>query len=356
MIRDAIQGISFPMGYVFFFLMAAFGALLIPFSDRAFEGASEGLRTFTYQVAPSLFPFTVCACFFTRSGKADPGKLRPALRYPAAAFFSAVCGTPSAAMICGMVCPGDAGMASALCAVCNQAGPMFIVSTLSSAFFGDRSLALPLALSHYLPAFSGSLILCAFGARRGSHDEKLSSPPPPSSASAFTGAISEAVTAMLRVCGTIVFFRTAQAVAEPLLLPGAPAIIKGAAAGAFEMTNGLRLVSLAGNTRNALTLASFILSFGGICLFAQSKLIYTELRAGPYFAAKAATGALSALTFWLLYPRFYRTAAVFGFTGERTADLLRGSAEAGAAAAGFALSAALCLLCSFTASRLFKKS
>ena len=287
------------MGYAVF-VAALLGALmLIPASGAACAAAADSLKLFAEVIAPSLFPFLVLAGVMIRSGVLT--ELRPKRRLPAAAavqLLAAVCGTPSASLMCREL--ASAGVfsrrrASALCAAANQAGPVFVAVSLASGLAGSSKLALPFMLPHYLPA-----LICA--ALIGAIPDSPSPAPVPAHAKAplrgvFTGAVSDAVSAAARICGMLVFFRVAYAAlcGIGLLEPLSP-LAKSVLCGAFEMTGGLALLAQIGGER-ALALCAAVLSWGGVCVFSQSKLAFPELEAAPYFAVKAVHAAASCLLF-----------------------------------------------------------
>lgn len=274
--------------------------MLIPASEAACAAAAEALKLFAEVIVPSLFPFLVLAGMMTKSGVLTC--LRPKRRLAAAAaaqLLAAVCGTPSAALICREL--SSAGMftrrrASALCAAANQAGPVFVAVSLAKGLAGSSALALPFMLSHYLPALLFALIIGALPGGR--------SPAPavrsvrPTVRGVFTEAVADATASIARICGMLVFFRVAFAALCGLgLLAPLPPLVRSAACGFFEMTGGLALLAEQRGIR-AFSLCAAVLSWGGICVFSQSKLVFQELEAGPYFAVKA----VQALASYLIFP------------------------------------------------------
>ena len=294
------------MGYVFFSVILLFAVLMLPFSDAAFNGASDGLKLFAGSVLPSLFPFIVCADYLMGSDlfkKAAAGK-KPFSGLSLAAL-TAVCGTPSSAMIADRLYRDgilDHDRSSFVCAVTNQVGPLFILSTLSSGFLSNRAYALPFFIAHYAPPLLASSFLLgrASSGRLPMKAESKSQGGLPRLAL----SISNAVTCILRVGGTVVFFKVLFSVsgaAIPVQL--IPNTVGGLLAGLAEMTNGLKLLSDE-PSRISLSLCAFLLSFGGLSLFVQSKLVFPELSAKLYFIAKLVSGLVSFALFFLILPLF----------------------------------------------------
>ena len=288
---------------------------MIPFGGSAAAGAAAGLDVFLRNVFPSLFPFFVCAHYLIGSGllhKAIPGK--KALSYPLLCLTAAICGTPSAALICSELYKrGSCGRteASLLCAALNQTGPLFIAVTLSLRFAGDRSVAPLFAVSHYLPPLAASVIIGAVYSRHAALPLTLKNSLGRSPLSLFSDSISAAVSSILRVGGTIVFFRTAHAVFESTVGKAirSPAVC-AFLTGLLEMTNGTALLFEC-KASHAEVLSAFLLSFGGVCVFIQTKMIFDELRGEVYLISKAVSGIVSAVLFAAVRVLFSQSSPVF---------------------------------------------
>ncbi|MCR5809716.1 MAG: hypothetical protein K6G56_09210 [Clostridiales bacterium] len=107
------------------------------------------------------------------------------------------------------------------------------------------------------------------------------------------------------------FFRVVYSVSNEVILSGIESSeIKALTVGLVEMTNGLWLLSL-DRSGFSLPLCAFLLSFGGLCIFIQSKMLFEKLRAKEYFLTKLIVGICSALLFALLYKRFPLSAETF---------------------------------------------
>lgn len=320
MILRILFGISFIMGYAFFVVMLIIAALMIPFSREAAEGAAEGLRLFALSVLPSLFPFFVCANYLSGSGilqKAMRGK--KAFVFVFSSVFTAICGTPSAALVCEkLVSYGycEKREASLLCAALNQAGPVFIISTVSAGFLGRIGFAPLFALAHYLPSFAAVLILSvAFRFRHSDLCDPIKSVVMPPAA-LFAESVSQAVTNILRAGGTIVFFRVLHSIAAGFGLDRyLSAEVSGLLTGCFEMTNGVQLLCAHGSTE-ALSFCAFLISFGGVCIFLQTKMLFPGLDSAAYFSVKLAVGAASAILFYVLLRNFAPSIEVIGGVGN----------------------------------------
>ena len=296
------------MGYAFFILMLAVAALMIPFCAAAYEGAVSGLKLFTETILPTVFPFLVCANCISGSG------VLPALMQRSGFLsrfflwaFTAFCGTPSSPVLFNDLTRDgvmEQRRASFLCGLTNQMGPNFIVLALCGGFFGRRELAWLFAVSHYTPA----LLLSALFFKTEGTDGVFAARKP---AELFPAAVSEAVSAVLRIGGTIVFFSVIRSLFDsigPLRVSGQA---KAFLMGMIEMTNGLSVLA-SDTSRLTAALCAFVLSFEGLCIFTQSKLVFPSLNAGLYLAAKLMHGAASFISAYLLYPVMTKALPVFG--------------------------------------------
>ncbi|MBO4563670.1 MAG: hypothetical protein J5772_08675 [Clostridia bacterium] len=102
--------------------------------------------------------------------------------------------------------------------------------------------------------------------------------------------------------GTVVFFRVFYSVVIAAGVFGCmPNAAQGVFTGMFEMTNGIELLCRT-PSRLCLSLCAALLSFGGVCIFIQSKMLFEELSAKEYFTAKLILAFLSGALFYLFYP------------------------------------------------------
>lgn len=359
MICRAHTGISFDMGYAFFVAVLFIAALMIPFSREAAAGAAEGLRLFASGVLPSLFPFFVCSEFIVSSGifrKVIRGS-KPVV-FPLLALLTAICGTPSAALVCREM--HDMGFcerkeASFLCAALNQTGPMFIISAVSAGFLKDISYSVYFAASHYLPSFAAAAILSLVYRRRAHAPCLVPASGSVSPLYLFIGSVSNAVTNILRAGGIVVFFRVLHSVAAAFGAGKLPGTVFGLLTGCAEMTNGVQLLCAEG-TATAKVLCAFLISFGGVCIFVQTSMLFPELDPGSYFFIKFALGVASALLFYMLIRFHAPSVTVFGNMSEHGFTVRLGQAKArSAAVVCFALASGLTLSVSAILSRISRR-
>ncbi len=303
--------------------MLVFTVLLIPFSSEAASSAAEGMRLFFTFVAPALFPFMVYAQYLIKSGVSfhKPEKTN-SFAFVFCSILTAVCGTPSAAVICDKEYSSgslDAKEASILCAAINQVGPIFIISAVSGGFLKNRSFALPLSLAHYIPAL---LTAAALGIAKGkTMNNKAENAPAAFSGNQLTilsAAISDASIMLIRAGGAVVFFKILHGIVFKLIPDGAiPLKLQGFLTGLLEITNGLKLLSSSPD-RISVSLCAFLISFGGVCFYIQSAMVFEALSPVRYFAVKTALGTISAIAVYLVYPLIPNTVQVIAQVGGRS--------------------------------------
>lgn len=308
------------------FLFAIFG-------DASMRGAIKGLELFAHGVFPALFPFCVCIGCLKRLGLFDArgdlgffGLLRSFM-------LGAMAGNPTGSMLIGGADEQKSGMSAAdrsvYCALFNLASPVFILGTLGSRFFAFKTPlpAILIMLCHYgsaLILFCGYYAVSKRGfskARNGANEafERRAAILPhqweTGAVSVFPSALMDALTTMLKLCGTIVFFVSVTELLPPIPLLSAP--IGSLLVGMLEMTNGLDMLAASGIApRIALSIACFILSFGGICIFMQANAV-SPVRAAAYLSAKLMHGICAALLCYLIFPLFSADISVMSASAER---------------------------------------
>lgn len=351
------------MGYAAIIIGALLCLLMLPFSGAAANGAAEGLLLFADSVFPALFPFIVCSGLILRSGFAQRsdrcGRAAAVLSFWA---VSSVCGTPSSAIIMNDMHERKVFSnkdASFLCSLFAQPGPVFVVFTLCGRFLGFSQLAKLFLCAQYLPTFLISvvyLVLSRNSVRKDISSAEARGSEKASFVRAFTGAIDDAARASLRVCGTLVFFKSILSVISSV---GASALVplsvRGFSFGLIEMTNGLKLLSFSASRLN-IALCAFLLQFGGVCIFTQMKLTFPELSSSRYFAVKLLVSASSFLIAYILYPFIPLEAQVFADLTQSVSGLSEGAETRSLSLALSAVSVAFALAAAFVFTRTARKS
>ncbi len=313
---------------IVFFVCAALCALLIVFNRASAEAARAGFALWQNVLLPSLLPFFVCARVMQGSGAVRPSD-------PVALFaLSFVSGAPSGArLIAGFEpsprCPhGPTLVAASL----NTLSPVFVCGAYASAMLGAPVLAVPLMAGQLI----SSLAFFALFLRLGALDVKPKKEIDPLPASKlFPAAIADAVSALLGICGTVVFFSVLLALLEtagvmgvltwPLrmlveALGGSGDAVGAALSAVLEVASGANDLALSDMGLHAkVAVSAFAFSFGGLCVAVQS-MLFMRVELGRYLLVKLMQGALSALIAFLVFPLCARGVAAAGASLNEVLD------------------------------------
>ncbi len=293
-------------------------AILLLRSDAALEAAQNGLDLWWNAVFPSLFPFFVCV------GMLEAGGLFPALsrlfaklsdrlllpRNLIACFLvGAVSGYPAGARICGSLFDEES------VAYVNLCSPIFIVGVVAHSMLGKTEYAFPILCAHYGAAVVGALVRrLAFGFSASAGPAALLREPKPFS---LIDSVSDGVTAMLRIGGSIVFFLVISALCDatgvfsalsaPFKLLGIdPEFVHALLTGLMEFTSGCRAAAaLQLAPRQAVALSAAIISFGGLCVFIQARMFLPFRRPWRYLAEKLFQAVVAYLIAFFTAPLFF---------------------------------------------------
>lgn len=290
-------------------------ACLLLFAVDCTRAAAEAFTLWWNSVLPALFPFYLCTSLLLRQ-EVLPALSRilrrPAkrLRLPEQVFpcclLGAVAGYPNGARLCAAL------RIEAFMPYCNLCSPMFLAAVIGAGMLGSAACALPLCIAHY----GGALLLLLFAPRALPNHASAC---PEMDAGAGSGGIirivGDGMGAMLQIGGCIcIFFVVAEllrrlsifTVLDGLLqragLP--PGLAAALLQGILEFTGGCAAVcALSLPLRVAVACCAFLASFGGICVYLQTRLF---LSGGgiSYFATKLLHGLLAALIAYLCTPIF----------------------------------------------------
>ena len=298
-------------------LLAAFGVLLA-LPQTAAEGVRSGLTLCGQVILPSLFPFFICSDLFVLLGFSARvsarfgGLAARLLRLPPNAGSAFVIGMtggyPAGAQAVGLLYErGELRKEEAehALAVCNQAGPSFIFGFLGGAVFAHPGAGALLFGVQLLAA----VLTCRLTARPLPPGERprpdMPRPAPPSFAAAFSEAVRRAGLSAIRVCMFVTVFSVLCGYLRLAAGPYLPADAAPLALGALELSAGcaaLRACTLAPVWK--LCIASFLLSFGGVSILAQSRAVAADagLEGRQLPGCRLLQGAIAAALTLLLAP------------------------------------------------------
>ena len=281
-----------------FLSLALFAAFLLCPTACA-DGVREGLSLAAVQALPALFPFFVVSGLLVRC---DTARLSPLLAKPLARLY----GLPpeaAPALVLGLIGGYTVGATTA-CALlsegvlsreaaervnrfCNCASPGFCIGLVGLGVFGSAQAGAMLYGIHIVSA----LIVGLFSARTplSAVSQRIHNRNRTSFPSIFCASVQQAASTAL----TVTAFLTMFSILLRLLSPYGNVLD-----GMIELTNGLdELTVLTLPRRTRLTLASFLLGFGGLAVQFQVRALAEahDLPVRGLFAAKLLHGTLAAV-------------------------------------------------------------
>lgn len=254
---------------IFFFgFIISFAALLVTFPSVGREGVIGGILLCGRVVIPSLFPFTMCVLFIMKSEALEHLKFLSPITQKLLGlnfkefsifFLSLIGGYPIGARLLSEAADNkqiSSKRAERMLLFCVNAGPAFIISAVGGVF-ASKEIGVVLLISH----ITASLLLCRFIPKGNSQllcainkkSIKLSL------ADNFVASAAGASSTLISICGFVILF---SAINSYMLFFGEKIAAFKKIAVLLEITNSLLLV------RN-IYLLSFLLGFGGICIWCQ---------------------------------------------------------------------------------------
>jgi len=319
-------------GAIAFSLMSALSFFLILFhSEQAVAAMKSSLSLCVKSAIPSLFPFMVVSELVVRSGAGTwLGRLcAPLLRRifgvgeagGTVILLGTLCGFPvgakSAASLYdeGKISPREL---SRLLCIANQPSSAFVTSVVGISLFGSYRFGLLLYAITLLSALMIG-ICCRFLFPLEVSEQRTTAAMRSDTSpylSRLTSAVSGAACGMLTVCAFICFFGTLVACLEGLpAMSSLPAPLSALLVGFFELTGGVARAAACTPATVAAYAAAWCLGWSGLSVHFQIMCLCDRKGVSfrPYFAAKAAQGAINvallamALRIW---PRLAPTASI----------------------------------------------
>lgn len=253
----------------------------------------DGVSVWAYNVLPALFPFavitTLASKFFPKS-KVSFCKTLFGVRADGIFFTSLLCGYPVGAKAIAES-RFNSETCTRICSFCSTASPIFIVATVGSKLLCDTTATLILLFSHWLSA-----IVCGLMYRKKTEEQSFISNE--FSPADIGNTITSSLISVLSVGGLIALFYLLGDIVKSFL----PSTIDNSvpinfAMGLLEMTNGIISVCAICDVANATVLSSFLLGFGGMCVFAQSLTFLAEKNVKPlqYLKIKFLQGSIATI-------------------------------------------------------------
>ncbi|MDO4564101.1 MAG: hypothetical protein Q4C04_00615 [Clostridia bacterium] len=272
---------------------------LLLFPSAALNGAKVGIGLWWEQVFPALLPFFICCGMLERLGFLSLFYRRERLRLLPVFLFGALAGYPGGARLLGSCVERSAlnrKEAQTMSYITNLCSPVFIMTILSLGLYKNKSVFLPLFVSHVLTIAIFSALLKLPVSRPLSRTGLLPVP------EAFAASIAEAMLSLLKVGGCIAICAVVSECLFTVTSLSSP-LARALIGGCIELTYGCRMLLETGlNLRFQLAFSAFFTAFGGFSIALQS-LCFLKL-ANPlrYLGVKFAMGLCAGLVCYLIAP------------------------------------------------------
>ena len=272
-------------------------ALLMLFRADAMEAARNGFMLWKDYVLPALLPYFIIISIFI-------GRDTLCNNIVALFFLSVLSGAPGGARLCSYINTDRTTQKSDLAALLNTVSPMFIYSSFCCELLKLPALTLPLIIAQTL---SAAIALCIYN-KRNHPRLNMQVPTQKKGIALLAAAISSSVSALLGVCGAMIFFAVIMGILKTtgilnilafpfewlFALIGANArIVKPMLYGMLEIATGAAELAKAGlSVAETAFCGGFIFSFGGLSIMAQSAL-FLDVDAKRYVLIKLISALIS---------------------------------------------------------------
>ena len=330
------------------FILILFTICLVLFSNSNLVATKNGLNLWATCVVPSLFPFFVITNLLSHTkvvstiGKLLDKCMRPIFNVPGVGGFAFVMGLISGYPVGAKIVADfrEKGLVTKdegerLLAFTNNSGPLFILSSVGIALFGDTKTGLLLLVTHILSCITVGILLAKFSKKSEiensydtkknfSHSSKLKSKYNSSESSqditlknlgaVLTTSINNSISTIFMIGGFVVIFSVIIAILNqtsvldklstflyPILnlLNIDLEFAKPLLSGILELTNGVNLVANIPSKliSQNIVLSAFLLGFGGFSVLLQvySIVSKTDLSMKKYLVGKFLQGIVAGI-------------------------------------------------------------
>lgn len=334
------------------FILVLFTICLVLFSISNLVATKNGLKLWATCVVPSLFPFFVITNLLSHTkvvsaiGKLLDKCMRPIFNVPGVGGFAFVMGLISGYPVGAKIVADfrEKGLVSQdegerLLAFTNNSGPLFILSSVGIALFGDTKTGLLLLGTHILACITVGIILARFSKRNKfensydtrtnllknfSHSSNLKSRCNTTENSqnitlknlgaVLTTSINNSISTIFMIGGFVVIFSVIISILNqtsvldklstflyPILnlLNIDLEFAKPLLSGILELTNGVNLVANIPSKliSQNIVLSAFLLGFGGFSVLLQvySIVSITDLSMKKYLVGKFLQGIVASI-------------------------------------------------------------
>ena len=251
--------------------------LLFVLAEDTAQAARYALFLCAQTVIPALFPFFVLSSFMVSTGFVSAlGRVLS----PVSKTLFRVSGSGAVVFVVGLLCGYPTGAktvaelyenkqmerqeAERLLPFCNNSGPLFVIGAVGG-MLGCPTLGGWLYVIHAVSAVCTGVFLSFFAKSVSSANSSVIHSV--NIGAVFSDAVCRSVTAILQVCGFVVFFSVIRTFFAPFLGTDALSLLLG---GMAEVTLGAEAICVADvGINQQMILLSAVLGFGGLCVFLQ---------------------------------------------------------------------------------------
>jgi hypothetical protein len=195
----------------------------------------------------------------------------------------------------------DTETARRMLAFCSNAGPSFLFGVLGIVF-AKHNISLILWLIQIVSA----IILALLIPNKSISTCTASRVTP----IGYSKALEISVKTTGVICGWVIIFRVIYSFMNHWILRYIPEEIQILFSGILELSGGCIQLSTCKSEAIAFLMASFLLSFGGLCVFMQTRTVTGKLGTGLYLPGKILHSLISTFISYLLLPIIFPTQAV----------------------------------------------
>ena len=314
---------------------------LILFSNNNIAAAKNGLKLWSNNVVPSLFPFFVAVHLLSYTNICEKISkicykfMRPLFNVPGSGAYAFILGLISGYPVGAKIvadlrnsgnCTKNEG--SRMLAFTNNSSLLFIVGTVGISLFKNSTIGILLLITHILSSITVGIILGLISKKNDKTSSQLLKGKEPKKICTFfnlgdilASSIISSIKTILLIGGFVIifsclisilneskFFYILTLVLTPIcnILKIPSSFISSFFTGILELTNGAHLVSNIACKHISINIivTAFLLGFGGISVFLQvfSIISKSDLSIKPYIYGKLLQGIIASLyTYILIY-------------------------------------------------------
>lgn len=260
-------------------LFATTVIIFIAAPTKYMQSFVDGITIWAFNVLPALFPFMVLTTLTLKlQTKCKRSFTKPLFGINCDNIFltSVLCGYPVGAKAIADS-NSDLDTSTVMCSFCSTAGPIFMIATVGAKLLQNTTATIILVAAQIIAAiFNGLLYRKKSLGIQIDNNAKFS-------ARDIGDTITSSALSVISVGGLIALFYMFTDMIKTILPSNVgESLITAFVIGLFEMTNGVFGVCKLTDVATATVLCSTLLSFGGLCVFAQCYAFLGTKKVSPF--------------------------------------------------------------------------